>query len=147
MKKSVIVVAIGMTLALVLAIAAACGSRTGDSGGAPTGKVIKTVPVGNLTATLSNDAGVLKRGNQEFTISFNDSSGKLVDVGAMSLNFHMDPMGTMAAMNNSVTFTTTRTPGICRGKVNIESGGEWQAQLAYEGPAGKGKTTFTVTAQ
>ena len=90
---------------------------------------------------------MLKHGNQEFTISFTDSSGKLVDVGAMSLNFHMDQMGTMAAMNDSVTFTTTSTPGICRGKVNIESGGEWQAQLAYEGPAGKGKTTFSVAAQ
>jgi hypothetical protein len=31
--------------------------------------------------------------------------------------------------------------------VNIEVGGEWQSQLAYEGPAGKGKATFSVTAQ
>ena len=146
MRKSVIAISI-----VLLYIAVACGSKTGTQSGSsnvPTGKVIKTVQVGNnLTATLSNDSGVLKHGNQEFTISFTDSSGKLVDVGAMSLNFHMDQMGTMAAMNDSVTFTTTSTPGICRGKVNIESGGEWQAQLAYEGPAGKGKTTFSVAAQ
>jgi len=149
MRKSVI--AISIALGVLLIIAVACGSKTGTQSGSsnvPTGKVIKTVQVGNnLTATLSNDSGVLKHGNQEFTISFTDSSGKLVDVGAMSLNFHMDQMGTMAAMNDSVTFTTTSTPGICRGKVNIESGGEWQAQLAYEGPAGKGKTTFSVAAQ
>jgi len=149
MRKSVI--AISIALGVLLIIAVACGAKTGTQSGSrnvPTGKVIKTVQVGNnLTATLSNDSGVLKHGNQEFTISFTDSSGKLVDVGAMSLNFHMDQMGTMAAMNDSVTFTTTSTPGICRGKVNIESGGEWQAQLAYEGPAGKGKTTFSVAAQ
>ena len=50
-------------------------------------------------------------------------------------------------MNDSVTFATTNTLGVYRGKVNIEGGGEWQAQLAYEGPAGTGKTTFSVPAQ
>ena len=145
MKKSVII--IGIALGVVLFVAAACGSKTGSSDGVATGKVIKTVPVGNLTATLSNDGGVLKRGNQELTISFTDASGKIVDVGAISLNFHMDQMGTMAAMNDSTTFTTTKTPGVYRGKVDIEVGGEWQAQLAYEGPAGKGKSTFSVPVQ
>ena len=145
MKKSVILIAI--VLGLVVVIVTGCGSRTANSDSVDTGKVIKVVPVGNLTATLSNDSGVLKHGNQEFTIRFTDSSGKLVDVGAMSLNFHMDQMGAMASMNDAVTFTTTGTPGVCRGKVNIEVGGEWQAQLAYEGPAGKGKTTCSVTAR
>jgi len=145
MKKSVILIAI--VLGLVVVIVTGCGSRTANSDSVDTGKVIKVVPVGNLTATLSNDSGVLKHGNQEFTIRFTDSSGKLVDVGAMSLNFHMDQMGAMASMNDAVTFTTTGTPGVCGGKVNIEVGGEWQAQLAYEGPAGKGKTTFSVTAR
>ena len=145
MKKSVL--ALVVALSAILFIVAACGSKTGSNQTGSNGKVIKTVPVGNLTASLSNDSGVLKHGNQELVLSFTDASGKLVDVGAMSLNFHMDQMGTMAAMNNPVTFTTTNTPGILRGKVNIESGGEWQAQLAYEGPAGKGKTTFSVIAQ
>jgi hypothetical protein len=147
-KKSSIVITIA--LSVVLLIAAACGSKTGtetSGSNVPTGRVIKTVPVGNLTATLSNDSGVLKRGNQELTISFTDASGKLVDVGAISLDLHMDQMGTMSAMNDSATFTTTRKPGVVRGKVNIEVGGEWQAQLAYEGPAGQGKTTFSVPVQ
>lgn len=145
MKKSVVI--LGVALGVVLLITAACGSKTGTSGGIPTGKVIKAVPVGNLTATLSNDGGVLKHGNQDLMLSFTDASGKLVDVGAVSLNFHMPQMGSMAAMTDSVTFTTTNTPGVYRGKVNIEGGGEWQAQLAYEGQAGKGKTTFSVAAQ
>ena len=145
MKKSAIVLAIA--LGVVLIIAAACGSKTGTGGAVPTSEVIKTATVGNLTATLSNSTGQLKKGDQELTLSFTDASGKPVDVGAVSLNFHMPQMGSMAAMTDSVTFTTTNTPGVYRGKVNIESGGEWQAQLAYEGPAGKGKTTFSVTAQ
>ncbi len=145
MKKSVIVT--GITLALVLASAAACGSKNGGSGSVATGKVIKTAPVGNLTATLSNGTGQLKQGDQEVTLAFTDASGKLVDVGAVSLNFHMPQMGGMATMNDAVTFTTTSTSGVYRGKVNLGSAGEWQAQLAYEGAAGAGKTTFSVTAQ
>ena len=148
MKTSAIVIAVA--LGVMIVIAAACGSKTGteSSSNTPTGKVIKTVPVGNnLTVTLSNDSGVLKHGNQALTVSLTDAAGKPVGVNAMLLNFHMDQMGTMVAMNDSVTFTTTNSPGVFRGKVNIEVGGEWQAQLAYESPAGKGKTTFSVNVQ
>ena len=144
MKKSVIVT--GITLALILAITA-CAPKTGGSGGVATGKLIKSAPVGNLTATLSNSTGQLKQGDQEVTLSFTDASGKPVDVGAVSLNFYMPKMGSMTAMNDAVTFTTTSTPGVYRGKVNLGHGGEWQAQLAYEGAAGTGKTTFSVSVQ
>jgi hypothetical protein len=125
-------------------IIAACGPK-GDS--APTGKVFKSAPVGNLTLTLSNDSGVLKHGNQEFMVAFTDSAGKPVDVGAVSLTFHMPQMGGMQEMNDATTFTTTNLPGVYRGKADIEVAGEWQAQIAFEGPAGKGKASFPVPAQ
>ena len=124
-----------------LTISIACASKT-DSAGTP----IKTVTLGNLTATLASDTGQLKNGEQEVVLSFTDAAGKPVDVGAVSLNFHMPAMGSMAAMNEAVTFTTTNTPGSYRGKVKISMAGEWQCQLAYEGPAGSAKTTFSVTA-
>ena len=144
MTKSFVAIAI----LLVVIVAAACGSKTGGNiSTSTTGKVIKTVTIENLTVTLSNSTGQLKRGTQEITLAFADSAGKPVDVGAASLNFRMPAMGSMAEMNDGVTFTTTNTPGVYRGKVDIEGAGEWQAQLAYEGPAGKGKTTFSVTAQ
>ena len=145
MKRSFVL--IGIAVIGCVLIATACGSKTGTNGSVSTGKVIKAVPVGNLTATLSNDSGALKHGDQEFMLSFTDASGKAIDVSAVSLSFHMPQMGGMAAMTDSVTFTTTNKPGVYRGKVNLEIGGEWQTQLAYEGPAGNGKTTFSVTAQ
>ena len=141
MKKTSII----STAFALLVIAAACGTKNGSS--TQTGKPIATVTVNNLTATLSNVTGQLKQGDQELTLAFTDSSGKPVDVGAVSLNFHMPAMGGMAAMNEAVTFTTTGTPGVYNGKVNIAMAGEWQGQLAYEGPAGKGKATFSVTAR
>jgi len=140
MKKSLVLTII-LTAALV--IIAACTKSTNVS----TGKPIATVAINKLTATLSNASGQLKQGDQEVTLAFTDSSGKPVDVGAVSLNFHMPAMGSMAAMNDAVTFTTTSTPGVYSGKVNIGMAGEWQGQLAYEGPAGTGKATFSVTAR
>jgi len=134
-------------LLVVVLLFAACGSKPETGGKVPTGKTIKAVPVGSLSATLLNDSGQFKQGNQEFMASFTDSSGKPVDVGSVSLNFHMAKMGPMAEMNDATTFTTTDTPGVYRGKVNIEVAGEWQGQLAFDGPAGGGKTTFTVTAR
>ena len=142
MNRSSIV--IGVALVGVILIGAAC-SKPGSNSNISRGKVIKTSTVGNLTATLSNSTGQLKLGDQEVLLDFTDSSGKAVDVGAVSLNFHMAQMGPMSEMNDATTFTTTGTPGVYHGKVNIEVAGEWQGQLAYEGPAGSGKTTITVT--
>ncbi len=125
----------------LLLTAAACGS--GGSGP----KEIKSGKVGALTVTIANEDGVLKHGDEEFTVTFKDASGNPVDVGAASLNFYMPAMGTMPVMNNAATLTTTDTPGVYRARANIEMAGEWQAQIAYEGPAGKGKGSFPVTAQ
>lgn len=121
----------------------ACGG-----GGAAAGKTIKAGPAGNnLTATLASADGVLRNGKQNFTLTFADQSGKPVDVGSVALNFFMPAMGSMAAMNNPASFTTTDTPGVYAGKVDLEMAGEWQAQITYDGPAGKGKAVITTTAQ
>ena len=140
MKKYLVLTSAFLTALFIVA----CTKSTTDS---TAGKPIATITVNNLQATVSNTTGQLKSGEQEVTLAFNDTAGKPVDVGAVSLNFHMPAMGSMAAMNNAVAFTTTATPGVYNGKVNIEMAGEWQGQLAYEGPAGKGKATFSVTAR
>lgn len=143
MKKLLIVSLLGA----FAVFAAACGSTsTGD--GSAAGKTIKSGPAGNnLTATLASKDGVLRNGKQDFTLSFADASGKPVDVGSVALNFHMPAMGTMAVMNNPATFTTSGTPGVYTGKVDLDMAGEWQAQITYDGPAGKGKANLAVTAQ
>ena len=139
MKKLLFVLSL-IALALIIA---ACSSKTTD-----TGKVIKTAPAGNnLSVALATSDGVLRHGNSEFMLTFSDSSGKPVDVGAVALTFHMPQMGTMAEMNDTATFTTTETPGVYRGKANIEVAGEWQVRITYDGPKGRGQATFPVTAQ
>ena len=140
MKKFAILFG-SMGLAVLLS---ACGSKNADT----TGKVIKSAPAGNnLTVSLATSDGVLKKGKTEFTLTFADSSGKPVDVGSVALTFHMPQMGTMAEMNDAATFTTTDTPGVYRGKADIEVGGEWQVKITYEGAAGRGQASFPITAQ
>jgi hypothetical protein len=136
------ILALGL-LALLLWVAA-CGSKSATI---DSGKIIKSAPIGNLTITLSSPSGQIKHGGDEFFVTFKDPSGKPVDVGAAALTFHMPQMASMAPMNDPATFTTTDTPGVYRAKANIEMAGEWQAQVSYEGPAGKGQTSFSVTAQ
>ena len=122
----------------------ACGSGSAPAAG---GKTVKTATVNNLTVTLATGDGVIRDGNNNFTLTFTDASGKPVDVGAASVNFYMPAMGSMAAMNDAATLTTSDTPGVYKGKANLQMGGEWQAQIAWEGAAGKGKTSFPIIAQ
>lgn len=110
-------------------------------------KTVKSATVNNLTVTLAAADGVIRSGANDFTLTFADASGKPVDVGAASINFYMPAMGSMAAMNDAATLTTSGTPGAYNGKVDLQMGGEWQAQIAFEGAAGKGKTSFPVIAQ
>ena len=132
------------SLLALLSLVASCGSKSAT---VDAGKVIKSAPIGNLTVTLSTSSGQFKHGGDEFFLTFKDSSGKPVDVGAAALTFHMPQMGSMPAMNDSATLTTTDTPGVYSATASIETAGEWQAQVSFEGPAGKGQTSFSVTAQ
>jgi hypothetical protein len=137
-----------LILSIVAVISVACGGGADKTAGTETGKVIKSAPAGNnLTATLASSDGVLRKGKQNFTLKFTDASGKPVEVGSASLNFHMPAMGTMSTMNNPATLTTTTTPGVYSGTADLEMSGEWQAQIAYQGPAGTGKANLPITAQ
>jgi hypothetical protein len=135
---------LAFSLLALLVLIVACGSKTSS---VDTGKVIKSAPIGNLTVTLSSSSGQFKHGSDEFFITFKDSSGKPVDVGAAALTFHMPQMASMPAMNDSATLTTTDTPGVYSAKANIETAGEWQTQVSFEGPAGKAQTSFSITAR
>ncbi len=141
MKKLIIILAF-FSLSLFFT---ACNS--GGTNSVPSGKTVKTATVNNLTVTLATADGVIKSGANDFTLSFTDSSGKTVDVGAASVNFFMPSMGTMSAMNDAATLTTSGTPGVYNGKVKVSMAGEWQVQIAFEGGAGKGKTSLPITAQ
>ncbi len=136
---------ISLIVLIFTILALACGS---GGGGTDAGTTIKSGPAGNnLTAAIANADGVLRKGKQTFTLTFTDASGKPVEIGSAAVNFHMPAMGSMAVMNNAATLSTTNAPGIYSGSVNLEMSGEWQAQITYEGAAGKGRANLPITAQ
>lgn len=138
--------AISLAVIGLAVLLGACNSSQQQDGSS--GKVIKSAPAGNgLTVSLATSDGVLRHGNSQFTLTFADASGKPVDVGAVALTFHMPQMGTMAEMNDQAAFTTTATPGVYNGKVQIQVAGEWQTKITYDGPAGRGQATFPITVQ
>ena len=146
MKKTILSIGL-ITIFSAIVFMFACGSVPG-SGNGQSGKTVVTGPAGNnLTATIANADGVLRKGQQEFTLTFTDASGKPVDAGSVGFNNHMAAMGSMGAMNSTATLKTTGTPGVYNGKIEIEMTGEWQAQITYDGPAGKGSFTLPIIAK
>ena len=143
MKKKTISLIGLIALSSVILFIVACGSDSSNAGMT----IISGAAGNNLTATISSADGMLRKGQQEFTLTFSDASGKPVDVGAVALNNHMAAMGSMAPMNNAATLTTTGTPGVYRGKINVEMAGEWQGQITYEGAAGKGSFSLPIIAK
>ena len=113
----------------------------------PGENVIKSTRSGELTITLSNATGELKRGENDLMIAFTDASSRPVDVGAASLNIHMAAMGTMAEMNDKARLTTTDTPGKYRAQVNIEMAGTWETHVKYQGAHGSGRVSMSVQAK
>lgn len=142
MKKTGILIAALFVFVLVLSLTACKGGTTSGSE-----QTIKSAKSGEMTVTLASAGGQLKNGENELLISFTNAAGQLVDVGAASLNFHMAAMGSMAEMNDRATLTTTDTPGKYRAQVNIEMGGTWEAQIAWQGAHGTGKATMNVQAK
>ena len=140
MKTKSVLATLAITLTFLFV--AACRSA-----GSSDEKLIKSVKSGDMTVTLSSSTGELKSGDNEVMVTFTDASGKPVDVGAASLNFHMAAMGSMAEMNDRGTLTTTETPGKYRAKVNIEIAGTWEAQVKYQGAHGTGQTSMNVQAK
>ena len=138
MKKTGLVVSM-----LFLLFLAAC-----RGGVAPSDEqAIKSTKSGDMTVTLASAGGQLRNGENELMVTFTDATGQPVDVGAASLNFHMASMGSMAEMNDRAALTTTATPGRYRAKVNVEMGGTWEAQIAWQGTHGTGKVTMNVQAK
>lgn len=133
------------TLTFIATILFIVACRNGNSSGGD--KVIKSTKSGDMTIAISSSTGELKNGENELMIAFTDASGKSVDVGAASLNFHMPAMGSMAEMNDRATLTTTDTPGMYRAQVNIEMAGTWEAQIKYQGAHGTGQVGLTVQAK
>jgi len=113
---------------------------------APGGAVLQTVKSGELAITLSNPAGELRQGANDFRIEFRSArTNARVNVGDVRLNAAMMMPG--MAMTGTTTVTPGDRPGVYEAKGDFAMSGSWDMTLEWDGPAGRGSAAFKGSVQ
>jgi hypothetical protein len=113
--------------------------RPAALGGAP----FATQTVNDLTVSLTDSAGGLRKGDNQIMLEFRDGDGRLVDVGNVKFSLEMSMPGMQ--MYPTATVTGTKTPGQYRANMKIDMVGDWNAKISYDGAHGQGQQSFSVT--
>src|SRR5213596_942522 len=109
------------------------------------GRPFATQTVNDLTVNFIHPQGQLRRGNNEFLIEFRNAQDQLVDVGNVKFDLDMNMPGMQ--MHSGGTIERTNTPGRYGAKIKIDMAGDWNAKISFDGPHGKGQTSFNLNAK
>ena len=106
-------------------------------------KAIHTQKTKDVVITLENESGQWKQGKNDFVLTFTSAQDKkAVDAGKVSLNTSM-AMPNMAPMVAGANLSPDG-PGRYRGTIQFADRGTRQVTVAWDGPAGRGSTKFSV---
>ena len=106
-------------------------------------KVIKAQATTDVAVRLLSESGQWSQGKNAFALEFTSTKDrKPADVGKVTLSTSM-PMPGMAPMVAGATLEP-EGPGRYRGTISFPDRGDRQVTVAWDGPAGKGSTKFTV---
>jgi YtkA-like protein len=115
----------------------------GGAAGAADLKAIKTQKVKDVTVSVLNETGQWKPGKNDVVVELTSAKDKKpVDAGKVTLSTSM-PMPGMAPMIAGATLEP-KGPGRYEGTITFPDAGERQVTVAWDGPAGKGSTKFSV---
>lgn len=124
-------------LTFILALAGCNGNKVNLSSLKPAA----TRTAGKVTIVLLNKSGELVQGQNEFVVQFKDEQGQPADVGDVLLGSSMS-MPSMAPMSGDAEITPTGQTGIYKVTSNFAMSGAWHFTLSWNGPYGKGHTSF-----
>jgi Cu(I)/Ag(I) efflux system membrane protein CusA/SilA len=114
---------------------------TGPTESAAGGDVVQTVRAGEMEIVLRAPSGVFRRGSNSFTIDFRSlQPSALVDAGTVRASANMTMPG--MAMTSDIQMRPSGTAGRYLGTAEFGMAGTWRFALEWDGPAGKGSTTF-----
>lgn len=134
-RKGVRPGSVALLLVVVLAGLAGCKSQ------ARAGKEIESHRAGGLVITLSNEKGDLTQGQDQFVVAFRSAAdNKPVDVGHVAVNSTMAMPG--MAMSAAIEVQPGAATGQYVAKGSFDMSGSWRFAISWDGPAGKGSTTF-----
>jgi hypothetical protein len=108
-------------------------------------QAIASDSINDLTMRVSNRDGHLRQGDNETSIQFRDAKARLVDVGKVNLQIDNNMPG--AQIHRDVVVERTATRGLYHAKIQVDISGDWNMKISYDGPYGKGETTFPVPAE
>ncbi len=129
---------------VVLSVVLLAGLPLGTVWGADM-KVIQTHKTRDMVVTLLNESGQWTQGKNTFVLEFTPASTRQpVDAGKVTLSTSMAMPG-MAPMLAGATLSPDKVPGRYVGTISFPDSGARQVTVAWDGPAGKGSTQFSVS--
>ena len=132
-----------LNVGVVLGVVLLAGLPLGTVWGADL-KVIQTHKTKDVVVTLLSESGQWTQGKNTFVLEFASAATKQpVDVGKVTLSTSMAMPG-MAPMLAGATLSPDKTPGRYLGTISFADSGARQATVAWDGPAGKGSTRFSI---
>ena len=128
-----------IAIAVLAAMAASCG-------GAARLTELQRVKSGTLDVVLLSSHEALRHGKDTFVIEFRSMpAGTLVDVGTVKAGATM-PMPGMPMMG-SIDVRKADVAGRYEAASDLSMGGTWRTTVEWNGPAGQGSVTLSVSAQ
>ena len=107
-------------------------------------KEIQTQQTKDLTIVLLNEKGELAMGQNRFIIAFRSSSNNQpIDVGTVTIGSSMSMPG-MAPMTAPIELESAGTSGTYTAKSDFGMSGAWKFEVRWDGPAGRGTTSFNT---
>ena len=116
-------------------------------------QVIASDSINDLTVRVSDRDGHFHQGDNETSIEFRDAKARLVDVGKVNLQIDSKMPGSQ--IHRDVVVERTATRGLYRAKIQLDMSGDGNKdisvvgyfKISYDGPHGKGETTFLLPAE
>ena len=107
-------------------------------------KTVATQKSKDVVIALKSEAGRWKQGKNDFVLEFTSAKDtQPVDAGKVTLSTSMTMSG-MTPMIAGATLKPDKTPGRYLGTIEFPDTGTRQVTVAWDGPAGKGSTKFSV---
>ena len=130
---------LGLGLGALTLILGACTSKA-----VPTAKEIQTQRTQDLVITLLNEKGELTMGQNRFVLAFRSAANNMpVDVGTVTVGSSMAMPG-MAPMTAPIELEPGGTSGQYVAKSDFAMSGAWKFEVRWDGPAGRGSSSFNT---
>jgi hypothetical protein len=106
---------------------------------------LQRVKAGALDLLILSPRDALRHGQDTFFIEFRNSTGSLADAGNVRATASMSMSG--VPMLGTIDVKPTTVAGRYEADAELSMAGTWRLGVEWDGPAGKGSTSFSGSVQ